>query len=187
MSFQDCPLACWLSSHFLVNFLLKASQAYFSLLYLSWALLTDILVVPAHFITLFFGLPRPIYYLFTSFTPMRFLLNLLGFLDPITTSLLLITTWAYWLLGQPIEFTNSFPRLSRPIYFLSISYYSHGLTISFLKLPWPTYSLFTSFYSCGAYWSLILPFWLIGLALLFSLLTFFILLGFFYCWAFCQK
>ena len=63
VSFQDCPLACQLPSHFLVNFLLKASHAYFSLLYLSWALLANILVVPTHFITLFFRLPWPIYYL----------------------------------------------------------------------------------------------------------------------------
>ena len=52
---------------------------------------------------------------FTSFTLMGFLLNLLGFLNPTTTYLPLITTWAYWLLGQPIEFPNSFPRLSQPI------------------------------------------------------------------------
>ena len=115
VSFQDCPLACWLPSHFLVNFLLKASHAYFSLLYLSWDLLANILAVPTHFITLFFGLPRPIYYLFTYFTLMGFLLNLLGFLSPITTYLLLITTWAYWLLGKPIKFPNSFPRLPQPI------------------------------------------------------------------------
>ena len=115
VSFQDCPLACWLPSHFLVNFLLKAPHSYFSLFYLSWDLLANILAVPTHFITLFFGLPRPIYYLFTYFTLMGFLLNLLGFLSPITTYLLLITTWAYWLLGQPIEFPNSFPRLPQPI------------------------------------------------------------------------
>ena len=43
VSFQDCPLACRLPSHFLVNFLLKASHAYFSFLYLSWDLLANIL------------------------------------------------------------------------------------------------------------------------------------------------
>ena len=115
VSFQDCSLACRLPNHFLVNFLLKASHAYFSLLYLSWDLLANIFAVPTHFITLFFGLPRPIYYLFISFTLMGFLLNLLDFPSPITTYLLLITTWAYWLLGQPIEFPNSFPRLPQPI------------------------------------------------------------------------
>ena len=108
-------MAYRLPSHFLVNFLLKASHAYFSLLYLSWALLANILAVPTHFIMLFFGLPQPIYYLFTSFALMGFLLNLLGFLDLITTYILLITTWAYWLLDQSIEFTNSFPRLPWPI------------------------------------------------------------------------
>ena len=80
---------------------------------------------------------------------MGFLLNPLGFLNPITTSLLLITTWTYWLSGQPIEFTNSFPRLPWPIYSLSTSYYSHGLTTSFIGLRRPSYFLFTSFYSCG--------------------------------------
>ena len=83
------------SAHLLVNFLLKASQTHFSLLYLSWALLANIPIVPAHFIMSFFRLPQPIYYLFTSITLMGFLLNLLDFLDPITTSSLLIATWAY--------------------------------------------------------------------------------------------
>ena len=115
-----------------MNFLFQASHAYFSLLYLSQTLLANILVVPAHFIASFFGLPQAIYYLFASFTFMGFLLNPLGFLDPITTSLLFNTTWAYWFLGQPIEFTNSFPGLSWLIYSLSTSYYSYELTISFL-------------------------------------------------------
>ena len=59
----------------------------------------------------FTRLPRSIYFFFTSFTPMGFLLDPLGFLGPITTSLPLITFRAYWLLSQPNEFTNSFPRL----------------------------------------------------------------------------
>ena len=49
---------------------------------------------------------------------MGFLLNLLGFLDPITTSLPLITFQACWPLSQPNEFSDSFPKLPRPIYFL---------------------------------------------------------------------
>ena len=121
MSFQDCPLSCRLPSHFLVNFLLKASHAYFSLLYLSWALLANILVVPTHFITLFFGLPRAIYYIFTSVTLMSFLLNLLGILGPITTYLLLITTWAYWLLGHPLSLLTHFLGYLSP--------FSHSLSL----------------------------------------------------------
>ena len=121
MSFQDCPLACRLPSHFLVNFLLKASHAYFSLLYLSWALLANILAIPTHFIMLFFGLPRPIYYPFTSFTLMGFLLNLVGFLSPITTYLLLITTWAYWLLGHPLSLLTHFLG--------SLGPFSHSLSL----------------------------------------------------------
>ena len=97
----------------------------------------------------FFELPRPIYFLYTSFTPMGFLLNHLVFLDPITTSLSLITFQAYWPLSQPNEFTNSFPELSRPIYFLITSYCSHGFTTSFIGFPRPIYFLFTSYYSCG--------------------------------------
>ena len=54
------------SAHPFVNFLLKASQTHFSLLYLSWALLANIPAVPTHFITSFFGLPRSIYYLYYS-------------------------------------------------------------------------------------------------------------------------
>ena len=135
-------------------------------------------------------LPRPTFHFFTSlglcwqtfllYQPISLCYSS-GFLDPITTSLLLITTWVYWLLGQPIKFTNSFPRLLRPIYSLSTSYYSHGLTTSFIGLPRPTYFLFTSFYSCGACQLSILPFRPARHALLVSLLIFFILLSFFYC------
>ena len=107
-SFTSCfVVGLWLV-HFLVNFLFQASHAHFSLLYLSQTLLANIPVVPTHFIASFFGLPQTIYYLFASFTFMIFLLNPLGFLDPITTSLLFNTTWAYWFLGQPIEFTTHF-------------------------------------------------------------------------------
>ena len=74
---------------------------------------------------------------FTSFTLMSYLLNCWGFLGPITTSLPLITFRAYWPLSQPNEFTNSFPGLSRPIYFLFTSYCSYELTTSFLRLPRP--------------------------------------------------
>ena len=80
---------------------------------------------------------------------MGFLLALLGFLSPITTSLPLITFRAYWPLSQPNEFTNSFPGLSQAIYFLFTSYRSHKLTTSFLGLSRPLYSLFASFDSCG--------------------------------------
>ena len=69
----------------------------------------------------FIGLPRPIYFFFTSFTPMGFLLNHLVFLDPITTSLSLITFQAYWPLSQPNEFTNSFLGFPQPIYFFFTS------------------------------------------------------------------
>ena len=62
----------------------------------------------------FLKLPRPIYFLFTFFTPMSFFLNLLGFLGLITSFLPLITFWAYWPLSQPNEFTNSFPGFPNP-------------------------------------------------------------------------
>ena len=186
-SFTSCfVVGLWLV-HFLVNFLFQASHAHFSLLYLSRTLLANIPVVPTHFIASFFGLPQAIYYLFASFTFMSFLLNPLGVLDPITTSLLFNTTWAYWFLGQPIEFTNSFPGLSWLIYSLSTSYYSYELTTSFLKLSRPTYYLFISFHYCGHAGHQFYHSSLLGLALLLSLLTFFILLDFFYCWALCQK
>ena len=104
-----------------------------------------------------------------------FSLNPLGFLSPITTSLLLIISWAYWLLGQPTEFTNSFPKLPRPIYYF-ISWASSVHLLSLYLL------LFLQ-----AHWPSILPFRPIGLALLFHFLTFFKLLGFFNYWALCQK
>ena len=93
----------------------------------------------------FLVFPRPIYFFFTSFTPMGFLLDLLNFFSPITTSLPLITFWAYWPLSRPIEFTSSFNGLPRPIYLFFASFYSHGHTTSFFGLPRPIYFFFTSF------------------------------------------
>lgn len=113
-------------THFFIKLLLRASLANFPHPYLFWALLANIPTMPAHFIISFLGLPRPIYFFFTSFTLMGFLLDPLGFLSPITASLPLITFRAYWPLSQPNEFTDSF-----------------------LELPWPIYLFFTSFYSCG--------------------------------------
>ena len=115
-------------AHFFINFLLRASLACFPHLYLFWALLANIPAVPAYFIISFLTLPWPIYFFFTSFTFMGFSLDHLGFLNPITTSLSLITFRTYWPLSQPNEFTNSFFGLPRPICFLFTSYYSHGLT-----------------------------------------------------------
>ena len=135
-------------THFFINLLLRASLAHFSRLYLFWALLANIPAVPAHFTT-FLGLPQSIYFFFTFFTPMRFLLNSFGFLDLIITFLPLITFRAYWRLSQPNEFVNSFPGLPQPIYFLFTSYYSLRFTTSFLGLPRPIYLFLTSFYFCG--------------------------------------
>ena len=145
-------------TYFFINLLLRASLVQFPHLYLFWALLANIHVVPTHFIISFLKLSRPIYFFFTSFTFMGFLLDPLGFLGPITTSLPLVTFRAYWPLSQTNEFTNSFSGFLWPIYFLFTSYYSHGLTISFLGLHWPIYSLFTSFYFLRAPWPPILPF-----------------------------
>ena len=78
-------------AHFFINLLLKASLAYFPHLYLFWVLLANIPIMLAYFI--FLGLPQPIYFLFTSFTLMGFLVDLLSFLNPITTSLHFITFW----------------------------------------------------------------------------------------------
>ena len=103
-------------THFFISFLLKASLAYFPHLYLFWAWLAYIPVILAHFTTSFLGLSPPIYLFSTFFTFMGFLLDSLGFLGLITTSLPPIIIWAYWLLS-PIEFTNSFPKLPRPICF----------------------------------------------------------------------
>ena len=77
------------------------------------------------------------------------LLNPLGFLGLITTSLPLITFRTYWPLSQPNEFINLFLRLPRPIYFFFTSYCSYRFTTSLLGLPRPIYFLFTSYYSCG--------------------------------------
>ena len=118
------------------------------------------------------------------FIPMSFLLNLLDFLNPITTSLPLVTFWAYWPPSQPIKFINSFPKLPRPIYFLFTSYYSYGLATSFLELPRSIYFFFTSFYSCGPADYQSCHSSLLGLFSYFFTVFFFSpspLLGFFYC------
>ena len=154
-------------AHFFINLLLRASLAHFSHLYLFWALLANIPVVPAHFTTSFLELPRPVYFLFTSFTPMGFLLNSLGFFGPITISLILITFWAYWPLSRPIEFTNLFLGLPRSIYFF-----------------------FTSFCSCGPASYQSCNFSLLGLfPYSFAIFPFSpsLLLCFFCCWALCQQ
>lgn len=119
-SFRFVGLWVAVSAYFPVNFLLKASQTHFSHLFLSWALLANILVVQAHFIILFLGFSLPIYYLFASFTLIGFLLDPLGFFSSMTMSLFLITSWVYWPLSRPIELTNSFPRLPWPIHSLSL-------------------------------------------------------------------
>ena len=103
-------------AHFFISFLVKASLAYFPHLYLFWAWLAYIPVILAHFTTSFLGLSLPIYLFSTFFTFMGFLLDSLGFLGLITTSLPPIIIWAYWPLS-PIEFTNSFPKLPWPICF----------------------------------------------------------------------
>ena len=150
--FISCyPIGLWadtpaVPTHFFINLLLRASLAHFPHLYLFWALLPNIPAMPTHFTTSFLEIPRPIYSFFTSFTPMGFLLNSLGFLSPIITSLPLITFRAYWPLRQSNEFTNSFSRLPQPIHFLFTSYYSHGLTTSFIGLPQPIFSFFTFFF-----------------------------------------
>jgi len=171
-------------THFFINLFLKASLAHFPHLYLFWACWPTFLTCQPIFTNLFLGLPQPICSFFTSFTLMRFLLNSLSFLGPITTSFPLITFRAYWPLSQPIGFTNSFPRLPRSIYFLFTSYYSHGLTTSFLGLPRPIYFFFISFYSCklashqSSYFSPLglFPYFFIIFSILPSLL-----LGFFCC------
>ena len=124
--------------YFLLPVCLRADTptmpVHFPYLYLFWVLLANIQLCQHNS---FIGFPRPIHFFFTSFTLMGYLLNCQGFLGPITTSLPLITFRAYWPLSQPNEFTNSFPGLSRPIYFLFTSYCSYELTTSFLRLPRP--------------------------------------------------
>ena len=122
-----------------------AVSVHFSHLYLFWVLLANILAVLAHFISRACSAHL---LLFTYFTLIDFLLNPLDFLSPISTSLHLITFRTYWPLSQPNEFTNSFPRLSRLIYFIFTSYCFHGFITSFFGFPWSIYFFFTSYYSC---------------------------------------
>jgi len=88
----DAPVVL---AHFFINLLLRASLAHFPHLYLFWALLASIPAMPTHFIISFLELPHPIYFFFTSFILVGFLIDPLGFLGPITTSLPLLTFRAY--------------------------------------------------------------------------------------------
>lgn len=106
---------------------------------------------------------------------------------------LLVPFWAYWPLNQPIELTNSFTRLPRPIYFFFSSYYFHRLTTLFLVFLRPICSLFKSFYFHGPAshqsWCFsllgLLPYFFVVLPLISFSSS--LLLGFFCCWDLCQK
>ena len=140
--------------------------------------------MPAHFIHRAFSAHLLILYIFYSH---GLLLNPLGFLSPTTTSLPFITFWIYWPLCQPYEFTYSLFGLPWPIYFFFTSYYSHGFATSFIGLPRPICFLFATYYFYGLVDHYSCHSDLLVFALLFSLPIFFILLGFFCHWAFCQK
>ena len=147
---------------------------HFPHLYLFWTLLTHIPTVLTHFILQ--ASPTHLLHLYIFYSYGLFA-NHLVFLGPITTSLALITFQAYWPLSQPNEFTNSFLKLPRPIYFLITSYCSHGFNTSFIGLPCLIYFIFTSCYSCGPAGHYSCHFSLLGLFYYFSLLLSS------YCWA----
>ena len=69
-------------AHFFINLLLRASLAHFPYLYLFWALLANILIVPTHLIISFLRLPWPIYFSYTSFTLMGFFVRSSGLSRP---------------------------------------------------------------------------------------------------------
>ena len=140
------------------------------------------LAVLAHFIPRASSAHLLLLYIFYSH---RFLLNPLGFLGSTTTSLPIITLWAYWPLSQPNGFTNSFLGLPRSIYFFFTSYFSHRFTTSLLGVSQPIYFIFTSYYSCESIGHCSCHFGLLGLLYYLFLLTLFILLGFFYYW--CER
>ena len=71
----DAPVV---PTHFFINLLLRTSLARFPRLYLFWALLANIPAVPTHFTTSFLRLPQPIYFFFTSFTPISFFARFFG-------------------------------------------------------------------------------------------------------------
>ena len=99
--------------------------------------------------------------------------------------------WAYlpsFLPCQPIEFTTLFLELPQPIYFFFFftSHYSHELTISFLEYLWPIYCHGPVGYQSYHFSPLgLFPNFFTVLPLVFF--SFSLLLGFFYCWALCQK
>ena len=105
--------------------------------------------------------------------------------------------WAYlpsFLPCQPIEFTTLFLELPWPIYFFFFtSHYSHELSTLFLGYLRPIYFFFTSCYFHGSIGYQTYHFSPLGLfpnfftVLPLIFFSFSLLLGFFCCWALCQK
>ena len=83
---------------------------------------------------------------------LRLLLRLLGFPGPITISF----TFEGLLAFVPTPFTNSFLWAPSAYFcFLSISYNSHGLTISLFGLPWSCLLPLRPFYYFTGPWTII--------------------------------
>ena len=126
------------------------------------------------FIAWFIGLPRSIYYIFTSY-------NFYGLVGPYSCHV------------NPTKFTTLFFGFPRPVYFFFISHYSYRFTILFLGLPRPTYFIYTSCYFHGpvGYQSChISPLGLLPYFFTFLPIFFFsslLLLGFFCCRVFSKK
>ena len=95
--------------------------------------------MPTHFITLFIGLPRLIYFFFTPFTPMEFLLNSLGFLTQLLHLYLLLlsgllafkpTHWVY----QFVSWVSLAHLLLLYLLFLWAYYFIHWTSLAHLLL-----------------------------------------------------
>ena len=133
---------------------------------------------------LFFEHPQPILFFLTSFTPMSFLLNLLGFPGSITTSL------PFGLIGLYANTMNLLiPFLGFPNPFiLSLNLLQFSWVYYFI--PWASSTIFLFFghlLFCGPVDHYSCHFGLMVFILLFSFFIFFILLGFFCHWALLSK
>ena len=107
-----------------------------------------------------------------------------GLPGPITTSL------PFGLIGfcaDPMNLLIPFLDFLGPVYFLSISYNSHGFTTSFLGFPRPICFLPSHLLILWVCWPLFLPFWSYGLYFTIFFSISFILLEFFCHWALLSK
>ena len=96
------------------------------------------------------GLPCPIYFFCTTFTPMSLLLNPLGFLGPITTSLSLII-FSGLLAFKPTQLIYQFIFWASPAHLLPL--YLLLFSLAYYFIPWVSSAHLLLFYLLISLWT----------------------------------